>query len=161
MKLYLRQMTPHIRTEKFSAEEKEDLSRILRKRLLFLGSVYFIIIAGSIAVMIYFNKYSNSYYIEDNLEIINVAFVIIAVLCGRMLVAEIMDYGKEISASEKKIVETRVMARKNNKIIIGNKHFSKHDFIMDNSSFNSVQEGDKVQIEISTKSGLLFTIKRI
>lgn len=161
MKLYLRQMYPIIRTEKLSAEEKTKLRDILRKRLLIIGSIYFIVIAASISIIFFFNTYSTIYYIENNLEIINVVFVIIAALSGRMLITEIMDCNKEVNASEKKIVETTITAKKENKITIGNKHFSKHDFIMDNSSFDDVQEGDRVRIDLSIKSGMLFSIKRI
>lgn len=154
-------MSSNIRVEKFSEPEKERLRTLLKKRLLVLAVIYLTIIAVSISIMVYFNKYSTAYYIKNNLEVINVAFVIITVLCGRLLVSEVIEFGKEAKATEKKIVEAKVTGRKGNKISIGDKNLGMHDFILDNSGFDSLRVGDNVRIELSAKSGTLFTIKRI
>jgi ABC-type siderophore export system fused ATPase/permease subunit len=161
MKLYLRWMLLNIQIEKFSEVERDKLRALLKKRLLTFLAIYLTIIALSVFIMIYFNTYATVYYIANNLEVINVVFVVIIALCGRLLVAEIMEFGKEVKATEKKVVITKITGRKGNQISIGNKRFSVHDFIIDNSDFHSLQVGDSVRIELSTKSNTFFSIKKI
>ena len=149
------------RLENLSVEEKSKLSVILKKRLFLFSGIYLSVILVSVAFIVYFNKYSENYYFQNHLEIINVAFVFISVICARMVVSEVIDYSKELNSPHKKVIETKILAVKDGKITLGNKSFSEDDFIFGAEAFNSLQSGDSVRVELSAKSDMLFSIKRI
>jgi len=154
-------MPAPVKLEKFTDEEKTLLTSVLRKRLLFIGGIYLGVILISIAFIFYFNKYSENYHIQDNMEVINVVFVVIAVLCGRLLVSEVLGYGKEIKSENKKVIQTKNIERNNDKLALGNKSFGEGDFIFGTVDFDSIQSGDNVEIEISAKSDTLFRIRKV
>ena len=54
-----------------------------------------------------------------------------------------------------------MLDKKNNKIVLGNKSFSKDEILLDTSDFDSLQAGDEVQLELSAKSNMLFSVKKI
>ena len=149
------------RLENFTEEEKKILSEILKKKLFVISAIYVIVILLSVAFMIYFNKYSESYFLQNNLEVINVVFVIISVICARMLVSEILEYAKEIKSPVKKVVETKILGRDENRISLGNKSFDENDFIFGIDDFESFKIGDNVRIELSAKTDTLFTLKKV
>ena len=154
-------MPVSVKLEKFTDEEKAVLTSFLKKRLLFIGGIYLGVILISIAFIYYFNKYSENYRIHDNMEVINVVFVVIGVLCGRLLFSEVIGYGKEIKSENKKVVQTKIIGRKDGKVTLGNKSFNEEDFIFGAVGFDSLQSGDSVIIELSAKSDTLFRIRRI
>ena len=154
-------MTDAVKLEKFTNDEKAMLTSILRKRLFLTGAIYMTVIILAIAFLVYFNKFSENYNIQNNLEVINVVSIIISVLFARLFVSEWMDYRKEINSSDKKIILTKILAKKNGEVTLGNKSFDEDDFIFGAVDFNSLQSGDNVEIEISAKSDTLFRIKRI
>jgi NhaP-type Na+/H+ or K+/H+ antiporter len=154
-------MQPPVRLEKFSDEEKTRLRSFLGRRLLLFSGIYGGVIAVSLSFMIFFNVYSDKYPILDHLEIINVAFIVISVLCGRLLVSEIIEFRKEMNAEEKRVIQTRIMGLKDGKIGLGNKSFYEEDFLFGADDFDLLKAGDNVEIQISAKSDMLFRIKRI
>ncbi len=97
----------------------------------------------------------------NNLEVINVVFVFISVICARMVVSEAMDYRKEIKSPHKKVIETKILGSKEGKIMMGNKLFDEDDFLFGAPDFNFFQNGDNVRIEFSAKSDMLFSIKKL
>lgn len=149
------------RLENFSEEEKRELSSVLGKDLFVFVFIYASVILVSIALMLYFNIYSENYYFENHLEVINVVFVVIFVICARMIFSETMDYCKEIKSPQKKIIETKIDEKKDGEIVIGNKSFDTDDFLFEVADFDLLQSGDVVQIVMSAKSDTLFSIKRI
>ncbi len=150
-----------VRLENFSAEEKTKLSSIMKKKLFIFCGIYISVILFSVGFIVYFNNHSENYYFENHLEVINVVFVFISVICARMVVSEAMDYRKEIKSPHKKVIETKIIGRKEGKIMLGNKLFAQDDFLFGAPDFNSFQNGDNVRIELSAKSDMLFSIKRI
>lgn len=152
---------PIARLQVLSEAEREKLSAILLRRLLIRSSLFLLMILTCIAILLYFNKYSGNYRAEDNLEIINVVFVVIVVVVSRLLVSEILESSKEMKSASKKVIRTKVLDKKNNKIVLGNKSFSKDEILLDTSDFDSLQAGDEVQLELSAKSNMLFSVKKI
>lgn len=150
-----------VRLENFPEAEKNILKTVLKRRIFLRGIIFFLVIAVCIGIMIYFNKNSSIAYIEDNIGLINVAFVIITVICTRMVIADWMEFNKEISYPMKKVIDTRIALREGEKIFVGNKSFSKDEFLLEAQSFDSLQAGDNVRIELSAKTDTLFSIKRI
>ena len=153
--------SPIPRLEALSDIEKEKLISVFKgkfivKLILFLSMILF-----GIGVMIYFNKYSSNYKVEDNLEVINVVFVVMVVVCSRFLISEFSDYRKEVKSPNKKIILTRVAGRSSNKIMLGNKAFGKADILLDSSDFDLLNRGDEVRLEISAVSNTLFAVKQI
>ncbi len=110
--------------------------------------------------MVYFNEFRDGNSAMDNLEVINVVFVIISVLCARLLISEISEYRKEAGSPVNKIIHTRIAGRKDGKIILGNKSFGKEEIILDASDFDSLQGGDEVVLELSAKSNTIFSVKK-
>ena len=149
------------RLEKFSEEEKKELASIFKRKFFAIAGIYLLIMLLSIAAITYFNLYSEQYYIQNNLEVINVVFVVITALCGRLLIAECRDYLKEINSSDKKVIETKIIGKKNNEIILGNKLFEEDDFLLHAVDFDLLNVGDSVRIELSAKSDSLFSIKKL
>lgn len=149
------------RLENFTTEEKTMLSAVLKRKLLVIGLIYIVVILLSVAFMIYFNNYSENYYLQNNIEVINVVFVVISVICGRMLVSEIIEYTKEINSPVKKVIETKILSSSEGKITLGNKSFEESDFLLDSSIFFSLHSGDSVRVELSAKSDILFSIKKL
>lgn len=152
-------MAAHL--ESFSEEEKRELSSLLGKDLFVFCSIYISVILVSAAIVLYCNIYSENNYFLNNIEVINVVFVVISVICARMVVSEVIDYRKEIKSSHKKIVETKISEKKEGEIIIGNKTFDEDDFLFGVSDFDSFQSGEHVRIELSAISETLFSISRI
>ncbi len=113
----------------------------------------------STAMVIYFNKYNSSY--GDSLGIVNVVFVVIIVLCARLLYTEVLEYGKEMRSPNKKVIHTRIAGIKNGKVMLGNKSFSKEEILLDSSEFDSLQGGEEVMLELSAVSNTLFSVKRV
>lgn len=152
---------PIARLQSLSEEEKIKLSGIFRRKLLFRASLFFTIMAVSIAVILFFNKYISSYKVEDNLDVINVVFVIITALFARLIFSEFMEFGKEIRSPNKKVIHTKIAGRNEGKIFLGNKSFAKDEILLDSSDFDFLQKGDDVQIEISARSNTLFSVKKL
>lgn len=95
------------------------------------------------------------------MEVINVVFVVIVVICTRFLFSEFMEYGKETGSQNKKVINTRIAGRQDGKIILGNKPFGKEDILLDNSDFDYLQSGDEVLLELSAKSNIIFSVKKL
>jgi hypothetical protein len=152
--------SPVARLQSLSDEEKEKLSAVLRRRLFFRSGIFFAMVLTCVAIILYFNIYNDN-HVNDNLEIVNVVFVVISVLCARLFVSEFLEYKKEISSPVKKLVQTRVAGKKDGKIILGNKSFGKDDILLDASEFDSLRDGDEVILELSAKSNTIFSIRRI
>jgi hypothetical protein len=150
---------PIARLAALSDEEKTKLSAILKQRLLLRSFLFFLGIFVSIAVIVYFNRYGHVKS-EDNLGLINVVFIVMAVLCARLLYAEFSDYGKEIGSPNKRIIRTRMSGKKGSKIVLGNKTFSKENILLDSSAFDSLQGNEEVQLELSAKSNIIFSVKK-
>lgn len=151
---------PIARLEDFSKEEKNRLSSILVRKLYLSGSICMAILLVCIALLVYFNNNSQNFRVEENLGTANVVFVIIIVICGRLFVSEIMDYYKEVGASQKKVIFAKIGGRKDGKIVLGNKSFGKNEMLLDVLDFDSLKEGDDVKIELSAKSNRLFSVKK-
>jgi len=159
--MYLYTMSsPIARLQALSEEEKTKLFVVLKRKLLVRLAVFFFGILLSLAITIYFNNYSGNSKIEDNLGLLNVFFIVIIVLCARLIYAEVLDYGKEIGSPNKKIIHTKIAGRQDGKIILGNKSFSKEDLLLDNSDFDSLKGGDDVVLELSAKSNIIFSVKK-
>ena len=156
---YLRYMSA--RLENFSEEEKRKLVSILKRKLFPIGGIYVVVILFSIAFIVYFNYHSADYYFQDNTEVINIVFIIIAVISGRLLASEILNYRKETKSPVKRVVETKVLVTKDGEITLGNKSFEEDDFLFSANDFDSLQSGDNVRVEFSAKSDRLFSVKRI
>ncbi len=133
----------------------------MRKKLIIRVGVFSALVLLCLAVMMYFNMFSGNYKVEDNLEVINVAFVVISVLCLRLVVSEILEFGKETRSSNKKVIHARIVGRKGDEIILGNKSFAKDEILLDNSEFDSFKGGEDVILEISAVSNTIFSVKRI
>lgn len=151
---------PVARLQGLSEEEKEKLSGIFKRKLIFRSILFVGAILVSLGVILYFNRYSSSYKMEDNLEVINVVFVVLIVLCARLLFSEFMEYGKEKGSPNKKVIRTVVSGIHNGKIALGNKSFGKEDFLLNATDFDLLKAGDEVILELSAKSNTLFAIKR-
>ncbi len=149
------------RLENFLPEEKEKLISVLKKKVFVIVGIYAVVMCLSVAFIIYFNRYSENYYFQNNIEVVNVVFVVISVICGRMLVAEIIEYRKEIKSPVKKVAEAKILKKESNEITLGNKTFEESDFILNAVDFDSIKTGDSVRVELSAKSSLLFSIKKI
>jgi hypothetical protein len=146
--------------QSLSDQEKEKLSAILRRKLYLRGGVFFGMILTCSAIMLFFNKYNVNYQVEGNLGVINVVFVVISVIGARLFVSEILEFNKETSSPVKKIIRTKVAGRKDDKIILGNKSFSKEEILLDSSEFDLLKGGDEVTLELSAKSNTIFSIRR-
>jgi len=152
---------PLARLQLLSEEEKAKLTGIFRRRLIARAAAFSLMILTCIAVILYFNKYRGDYRADDNLEIINVVFVVILVIGARLLVSEILEYSKELKSTSKKVIRTRVLDRKDDKIVLGNKSFSKDQILLDTSDFDSLKGGDEVLLELSAKSNTIFSVKKV
>ena len=153
--------SPIARLKSLSEEEKSKLSAVLRRKLFLRVGIFSSIVLVCLVVMMYFNTFSGSYKVEDNLEIINVVFVVISVLCLRLVISEILEFGKETRSPNKKVIHTRIAGRKGDEIILGNKSFSKSEILLDNSEFDSFKGGEDVVLELSAISNSIFSVKRI
>lgn len=153
--------SPVARLQILLEEEKAKLYAILLRKLLVRACIFTLMILTCIAILLFFNKHSANYRIEDNLEVLNVVFVVILVIVARLFVSEIFEFRKEIRSTSKKIIRTRVLGKENNKIVLGNKSFSKDEIILDASDFDSLKAGDEVQLELSVKSNIIFSVKKI
>lgn len=151
---------PVARLQSLSEEEKLKLSGILKRKLLVRAFIFIAAILAGIAVVVFFNKFSSSYNVEDNLEIINVVFVVVIVVCARFLFSEFADYRKEEASPSKRVVHTRIVGRQGDKIVLGNRSFGSEDILLDNSEFDSLKGGDNVVLELSAKSNLIFSVKK-
>lgn len=148
------------RLEALSDPEKVKLVALLKRRLIFRAAMFSLAIAVSLGIMLFFNNYNSSYKTEGNIGIVNVVFVVVIVLCSRLLFADIQEYGKESRSHNKKIILTRLGGKAGNKIILGNKSFSRDEILLDNSEFDSLQKGDDVILELSAVSNLIFAVKK-
>lgn len=151
---------PIARLQSLSEVEKIKLSEVLRRKLLLRAVIFIAAILAGAAVVVFFNKYSIGYNIEDNLDVINVVFVVIIVVCARFLFSEFMEYGKEVRSSNKRVIYTKIAGRQDDKIVLGNKSFGREDILLDDSGFESLNRGDEVVLELSAKSNLIFSIKK-
>lgn len=149
----------HIET--LSADERSKLISILKKKLIARAILFISAIVVSLGVVIYFTAFRTGTTSDDNIGIINVVFVVVIVLCARLLYAEVSDYGKEIASQEKKVTNTRIVSKQDGKIVLGNKSFGKEDILLNNYDFDTLQAGDDVILEISTKSNLIFSVKKV
>jgi len=151
---------PNTSIENFTSEEKSRLVSFLRKKMLMKSFMYLSIIAGIIFVLVYFNYLSGDAE-NENLGLLNIAFIIMAAFPARILFIEFLDYRTETRSAFKKIVLTRIVKSDGNKITIGNQQFNKEDIILDASVFDDLQAGDPVRVEHSAKSHIIFSVKRI
>lgn len=146
------------RLENFTTEEKMRLAHIFRKKFLVKSVIYLSLIFGSIFIIVYFNFFTQGF---DNLGLLDLAFGINIALCGRIYIGEFSEYRKESGSSVKKIVDTRIVSCEGGKILIGNQQFDKEDILLDAPDFDSFHAGDRVRVEHSAKSHILFSVKRI
>ena len=151
---------PIARLEGLSNEERIGLSVVLKKKLLLRTVIFIATILAGIGVLVFFNTYSTSYSANDNLEVINVVFVVIIVVCVRFLYSEFGEYGKEVGSPNKRVLRTKVLGRQGAKIMLGNKSFGKEDILLDNSEFDALNGGEEVVLELSAKSNLIFSVKK-
>ena len=151
----------HMHLENFSEEEKRKLASIMKKKLFFIDGIYVSILLLSIIYVIYINKSSENEYFKNNIEVINVVFAVIAVICTRMIVSETRDYLKEIKSVHKKVIETKITERKGDILSFGSKSVEEDDFLFGVSGFNSFQKGDSVCVELSADSDKLLSIKKL
>lgn len=151
---------PIARLQSLSAEEKVKLLAILKRKLLVRAIVFVSVILSSFAIVVYVNKHSGIFGSADSLGLINVFFVVVIVIFSRMLYSEIMDYRKEAGSSNKKVIRTRIAGRDGDKIILGNKSFSKEEILLDNSDFDLLKGGDEVLLELSARSNTIFSVKK-
>lgn len=131
------------------------------RKLLLIGGIYACVIVISIAFIVYFNLYREEYLLKDNIEVINIVFIIVAAISGKLFISEIMDYRREMKSSQKRVVEAKILERKNYEITLGNKSFEEEDFLFRAPEFDSLKEGDTVRVELSAVSSKLFSVKRI
>lgn len=152
--------SPAARLERFSDEEKNLLASYLKKRLLLRAIIYLALIVLSVFVVLYFNVYDISLVNEDSLGIINVVFVISGMLCLRLLIGEVMDNKKELNASSKKVIAAKVTSRDGAKIYFGAKGIRKKQLMIDPSGFDELKVGDVAHVELSVRSGMVFSVKK-
>jgi hypothetical protein len=145
----------------FSEEEKIKLRSVLGSKLMIRASMFSLMTLTRLGVLLFFNKYNTKFQVEDNLEIINVVFVVILVICSRLLISEIAEYRREVKSSTKRIVRTHIGGSKGNRILLGNKLVAKNEMVLDDTDFDLLKGGDEVILELSTKSNLLFSVKKI
>ncbi len=159
---YLRFMPgPIAHLENFTEEEKIKLSSLLRTKMIFRSLIIGSLILLCTGVLVYCNIFSGNNLIQSNLGIINVVFGVVGIICGRLLLAEFMEFWSEANASQKKVVNTKITGKTAEKITLGRKSFTKQDILLDSSDFDSLKEGDVVRVELSSKSSTLFSVKRI
>lgn len=152
--------SPIARLLSLSEEERLKLSSVLKRKLLLRIFIFTIAILTSIAIVVFFNGPVGYDKARDNLEVINVVFVVIIVVCARFMFSEFMEYNKEVTSSHKKVVRTRVAGLDGDKIILGNRSFGKEEIVLDNSHFEGLKAGDEVLLEISTRSNTIFSVKK-
>lgn len=162
IKTYLRCMiSSSVRLENFSEAEKRELIAILKKRRSSRVALFVLLILVFLSCLVYFNGFSQPPSVQDKLEILNVVFVVIFVIGGRLVVSEVVEYKKESAAEQKKVLNTKILAVSGNKITLGNKSFSKEDVLLGCPDFDQLKPGDLVRLEISSKSDALFSIKKM
>ena len=149
---------PQTHLENFTPEEKKRIAAIFRKKILLKSAIYIFLIGGSLFILVFFNFFTHGF---DNLGLVNLAFGISIVLCGRIYMVELSEYRQEINSTVKKIVDTRIVGRDGNKITIGNQQFKKEDILLDAPDFDTLRAGDPVRVVHSAKSHTLFSVKRI
>ena len=129
--------------------------------MIFRAVVISLIIVVCASVLVYFNVFASMGMGENSIGIVNVVFGIVGIICGRLLLAEFSEYFKETGSDSKKVVTTRVMARKGEKIVLGNRSFAKSDVLISNEGFEDLQQGDTVRVEHSSKSSIIFSLIRV
>lgn len=149
-----------ISDEMFSADEKNRLAFILRKKLFVKNILYLIIIFSSVSVLVYFN-FSAAMRNHESNGLLNIAFAVTLFLVCRIFVMDVLEYLNEVRSPVKKIVHTKIVRRDGDVITIGNQQFSKDDFLLDSLVFDELQAGDAVRVEHSAKSHTVFSVKRI
>lgn len=147
--------------ENLSEEEKNRIKSICLKRLFFRGGLYLALIIASVWIMIYFNTHLEKVTSEDNLGIINVAFIVIGSIGLSLLIGEGKKYFNETNASAKKILLTKIIDKKDGKIVLGNKAFSRNNILLDAPEFDALQKGDDVRLEISSQTNTLLSVTKI
>ncbi len=149
---------PIAQLQSLSEVERTRLVSIFKK-LTFRKSAFFAIpVLISIVALIYFNSSDVGLFSKEYLEITNVTFVVITVLCLRLIVSEFIDYGKEIKSPNKKIIKTHITDMKNGEIVLGNKSFSREEVLLDAPDFLTLKKGDAVTLELSVRSNTIFSI---
>ena len=154
-------MAAQFTLREFSSEEKAVLTAIMRRKLFVVGGIYAGVVLVSVFFIVYFSLYSANFRILDNLEVINVVFAIIGVLCLRQLLSEIVEYRRETRLQEKRVALSRILEVKDGSVKLGSKSFDEDDFLFGVKDFDSLKAGDNVEIEISARSNMIFSIKRI
>ena len=146
--------------EEFSADEKEQVRKILMRGIFLKGSLYLLLAAAGIYVLIELNT-GTVFYSDDTLALVNIAAGTISAFSLNFFVILIMDYFRETGATHKEIIHTKIVSRRRKKIVLGNKAFGQSDFLLDAGRFNEWKAGDEVRVERSSDTKTLLSIKRI
>lgn len=143
-----------------SQDELDHIFETGFRKLIIRGSLFMAGVLISAAVITYFNKLNPVFSSEDNLGVLNVVFVIIAVICARMLVSEWIEFRRETKAKNKKVLNLIVRAVREGHALIDNREFSSSDFMFDSSDLGILKPGDRVVLEVTTGSGRLLSLKK-
>lgn len=152
---------PPIRLEPLSAEERKAVLAFLKGKLIIRSVLLGVIVLSCIAALVYFNSPIGKGLFLENLETLNVVFVFLGVIVGRFLYSEYRDFSAERKSGQKKVIRTRVGKVLEGEISIGNRRFSEDDFILGSNDFHDLRPGDDVIVELSARSELLFTIRKV
>ena len=150
--------TKGARLENFTSEEKKRITLILRKGFFIKSIIYLLIIGSSAFTLIYFNFLAEDF---ENIGLLDIVIGVAIAICVRMYIVYFSEYKNETGSPVKRTIDTRIVKREGEKIIIGNQEFKEDDILLGAPDFYELQAGDYVRVEYSAKSHMIFSVKRI
>jgi hypothetical protein len=145
---------PDALLEDLTPDDRHLLDRKLNRRIIIATAIFVPAILAAFIALYVFNTAYKHRMESSVLGFINLFLVILGALAGRIYVAQCIAFFKDKNAFQKRVYRGIVTEKDNGRVKINN-----HQLRISKEDAALLQKGERAEIHLSIKSGILLNIK--